>query len=270
MNQTLRGPDTAAINQRYDELFYARRMSEFSGRWGNFGYWTESTRTQAEACENQMEKLLSHIPVREGRILDVACGMGATSRHLARYWGPGQITGINISEKQLATCREMVPGATFRIMDAAHMEFEDASFDNMVCVEAAFHFDTRESFFREALRVLKPGGTLALSDVLLTREGARTRLVCTEKNHLDTPAEYADLFRRCGFEAVEVVDVTEECWNRHYRHLVLYAHEMLLKGEIELTEMQQYLAATYKRVPDIMNYLLAAGRKPKATSPGAR
>jgi len=262
----LRGPDPEAINQRYDELFYAPRMSQFSEGWGNFGYWEPATRTQAEASENLMEKLLAYLPSRTGSILDVACGLGATTRYLARTYPPDQITGINISEKQLATCRGLVPGASFQLMDAARMTFDDASFDNVICVEAAFHFDTRETFFREALRVLKPGGILALSDVLMTRDGARLRNVCTEKNHLDTLDEYTELLASTGFEVVEVLDTTEECWRRHYRHLVSYGHEMLLNGEIDFAELQKYMAATYKRVPDMVKYLLAAGRKPAATS----
>jgi ubiquinone/menaquinone biosynthesis C-methylase UbiE len=45
-------------------------------------------------------------------------------------------------------------------MDAARLAFADAQFDAVICVEAAFHFDTRAAFLREALRVLKPAGAL--------------------------------------------------------------------------------------------------------------
>ena len=40
-------------------------------------------------------------------------------------------------------------------MDATELDFRDNSFDSIICVEAAFHFDTREKFVREAYRVLK-------------------------------------------------------------------------------------------------------------------
>jgi ubiquinone/menaquinone biosynthesis C-methylase UbiE len=262
MTEELRGPDPALINQRYDTLLYSRHLNDFAEGWGNFGYWTPTTRSQREASENLMQQLLACIPVKKGLVLDVACGKGMTTKYLTRHYRPEQLTGVNISEKQISTARELVPGASFEVMDAAKMSFGDASFDDVICVEAAFHFDTREAFFREAFRVLKPGGHLVLADVLLTREGARRRLVCTEKNHLENPDEHAALLRRVGFEQVEVTDVTEECWHRHYRHVVQYAHEKFLARQIELEEMQRLLKATYERVPDLSYYLLAAARKP--------
>ena len=40
------------------------------------------------------------------------------------------------------------------------MDFPDVSFEKVLALECAFHFDTREHFMREAFRVLKPGGTI--------------------------------------------------------------------------------------------------------------
>ena len=124
----------------------------------NFGYWDESSSDQKSASENLTERLLSFIPEKSGKILDVACGNGGTAAYLLRYYPPSKVTGINISEKQLETARKMAPGCTFLRMDAAQLEFECDFFDNIICLEAVFHFSTREDFLSEAYRVLKPGG----------------------------------------------------------------------------------------------------------------
>ena len=160
----------ANTNNRQQILdFYDRGwhplVAEYYGHsdYMNYGYWTADTRNQAEASDNLIGRLLAMIPEKKGRILDVACGRGASTRHLLRHYQPSDIVAINISEKQLKRASELAPGCTFLLRDATRLEFPDCSFDNVMCVEAAFHFDTRDSFYREALRVLKPGGTIAFA-----------------------------------------------------------------------------------------------------------
>ena len=70
----------------------------------------------------------------------------ATTRYLLKYYKPEKVAGINISEKQLGICKQNVSGCRFYLMDATKLDFKNNSFDNVICVESAFHFNTRKSF----------------------------------------------------------------------------------------------------------------------------
>lgn len=257
------------ILRRYDDILNTAAIRSYYGQsdFLNLGYWDESTKDQKEACENLMEQLLRFIPAKRGTILDVACGKGATTSHLTKYYAPQNITGINISESQLQIARAIAPGCTFLLMNAADLGFPDNSFDNIICLEAAFHFHTRAAFLREAHRVLKPGGHLVLSDILMTLEGERKVESRSEKNYVEDLEGYEHILRQAGFEGVKVINATEECWRRHFRYVVRYVHEKLLSREITLEELGVHLYHTYRRALYVEYYLLASGKKSESVRP---
>src|SRR3546814_5061762 len=82
----------SAVNSHYDEVFY--RRDEIRGmllgetEYRNIGYWDETTTTQKEACDRLQDALPGLIPEKTGRILDVACGMGASTRRLLKHYRP--------------------------------------------------------------------------------------------------------------------------------------------------------------------------------------
>ncbi len=99
-------------------------------------------------------------------VLDVGCGIGGSSRMLAREYGFA-VTGITISPQQVRRAQELTPPevtARFQVDDALALSFPDASFDVVWSVEAGPHMPDKAQFARELLRVLKPGGILVVAD----------------------------------------------------------------------------------------------------------
>lgn len=99
-------------------------------------------------------------------VLDVGCGIGGSSRILARDYG-FQVTGITISPQQVERARQLTPptvSAQFAVDDAMALSFPDASFDVVWSIEAGPHMPDKAVFARELLRVLKPGGILVVAD----------------------------------------------------------------------------------------------------------
>ena len=251
------------ILKRYDDI---RSTSVIRAYYGgtdflNLGYWEEDTPDQKQACENMMEQLLAMIPQKKGRILDVACGKGATTAYLLNYFPAENVNGIDISEKNMEFARQNAPGCEFQTMSATELNFPDNAFENIISVEAAFHFHTRETFLQEAMRVLKPGGRLVLSDILMSIEGERDVESRTELNYVKDLETYENILNHAGFDAVEVIDVTEQCWRRHFWHVVHYVHERFLHKEISWEQMKTHLHHTYRRAKYVDYYVLAAASK---------
>ena len=84
-------------------------------------------------------------------VLDVGCGIGGSSRILARDYG-FVVTGVTISPSQVTRARELTAPeltATFLVGDAMALPFPDASFDVVWSVEAGPHMPDKARFAKE-------------------------------------------------------------------------------------------------------------------------
>ena len=99
-------------------------------------------------------------------VLDVGCGIGGSSRILAKDYG-FETTGITISPKQVQRAQELTPPevtAKFQVDDALNLSFPDNSFDVVWSIEAGPHMPDKVKYAEEMMRVLKPGGILVVAD----------------------------------------------------------------------------------------------------------
>lgn len=102
------------------------------------------------------------------RVLDVGCGIGGSARILARDYG-FTVLGISISAAQVARATALTPPelsgqCRFAVMDALALELPDGGFDGVWSVEAGPHMPDKQRYADELLRVLGPGGRLAVAD----------------------------------------------------------------------------------------------------------
>ena len=77
------------------------------------------------------------------------------------------VIGISISQEQIKRANELTTNkdfCRFEVMNALDLKFEKGSFDGVWSVEAGPHIFDKQKFADEMLRVLRPGGVLAIAD----------------------------------------------------------------------------------------------------------
>src|SRR5262245_60686507 len=114
-----------------------------------------------------LRSYLSEIDLPKGaRALEVGCGTGAVSRALVESLGL-EVTGVDPSPVFVARARELggdLPGLTFLEGDGRSLDLGSESFDLVVFHTTLCHIPGPEGALREAHRVLRPEGWLAVFD----------------------------------------------------------------------------------------------------------
>ncbi len=97
------------------------------------------------------------------RILDLGCGTGSLASALAALAEPRQIVGLDLAEAYIAQAQAEAhdPRLSFRLGDAAALDWPDGSFDRSFSLLALNFVSQPTQAVREMVRVTRPGGTVA-------------------------------------------------------------------------------------------------------------
>ncbi len=160
------------------------------------------------------------------RVLEIACGTGILTRHLAGALPAGtEILATDLNEAMLTHAAKVngnLSGVTYAQADALDLNFESAGFDAVICQFGIMFFPDKAKGMAEMTRVLKPGGALALNvwdsfdqnPAVRIVDGVIKRFFETDPpRFLEIPFSMSDteagrgLFRELGYEAVDVAHV---------------------------------------------------------------
>jgi ubiquinone/menaquinone biosynthesis C-methylase UbiE len=200
-----------------------------------------------------------------GAVLETAAGSGVVTRALAPQLSPGAsyvVTDLNQPMLDYAAARQVVDSRiNWRKADAQALPFEDAAFDLVCCQFGVMFFPDRQSGYREARRVLKPGGyflfnvwdrieenvfandvTNALAEVF-PNDPPRF-LARTPHGYHDTALIRGDL-EKAGFSSVVIETRAEQSRASSPRDpAVAYCQGTPLRNEIEARDAEKLEAAT--------------------------
>lgn len=158
--------------------FYNLATEFYEYGWGDsFHFGTRSRSEPHSKCiANSQHFVAQKLRVDNmNKVLDMGCGIGGPLRGVVRATG-ANVTGVSINEHQIMRAREITSGLSPYMQERCHFEVQDylglkgmqeGSFDAAFYMESSLHCEDRTKTFKEAFRMLKPGGRLVAMEYYL-------------------------------------------------------------------------------------------------------
>lgn len=254
----------------YDLLGTHNSLAEQS-HFINLGYWAEADSYDEAGAALAMELGTAAALTDDDEVLDVGCGFGDQDALWMESFGPKRLVALNITPSHVAeaTRRFDDPRLTFQVGSATEMPFDDDSFDVIVGLESAFHFDTRADFIREAGRVVRSGGRIALADVVPTHApsgplgwakawfgGGLWQVPLANQHGLDV---YQERLEAAGFTAVKVRDISEHVWGPFKAYAIKRVQDPEIRDRVH--PMLRWIWGTPHSGTDDLQYVIITARR---------
>lgn len=224
-------------NKEVSDYYYQTWIDYFLA-WRNsnnlalhFGYQDGARLSHSQSLSHANKVLADTIGIRPGeRVLDAGCGLGGSSFWLATHRSV-TTTGIALGFDQVASAERearhlcLSERCRFLVADFQCLPFADAYFHVVWAQESLCHSFAKSDFFKEAYRVLQPGGRIVIADFFLRSQTISPSNRAVLREWLDgwkipslwTAAEHCKAAACSGFSRVSVQDVTTHTFRSHRR-----------------------------------------------------
>lgn len=225
--------------------------------------------------------LADALELRPGsRVVDVASGPGATARLLAAEYAV-TVDGVDLGESTVERARSatadthLVDGVRFHLGDAERLPLPDRSADAVVCECAFCTFPDKAIAAAEFARVLRPGGRVGITDVVLTERGLPAELTTLAAwvaciADARPIAGYVDILAAAGLATSHVEEHDEaltrmiEQIDARVRVLRMTASGRLAVAGVDVAAVLRYTALAKQAVADgLIGYRLLIAEKPR-------
>jgi ubiquinone/menaquinone biosynthesis C-methylase UbiE len=198
-----------AMNVVYQAIFGHQQMLHYP-------IYRNENQTLLQGQMYFTDHCLSRLPdLRGKRFLEVGCGNGIQALYIRETYDPDFVHGVDINDMHIreANSEKEKRGFTnmeFMVDDAQTLAtVPDGTFDLAICTESAHHYPDKDAFLAQIKRVLRPGGSFAIADLLKKGDRSPGRFEKKMLLHYWRREQYREAFARLGLTLVREEDLTE-------------------------------------------------------------
>lgn len=227
----------------------------------HYGLFETSATPLSEATAALTSVMVHNAEISPGdKVIDIGCGTGYQACQLATRYG-AKVLGITTSAEGVANASELarqsgITDAHFEKRDGTDTGLPDESFDVAWALESSHLMRDRQALLSECVRVLRPGGRIALCDIIRQRDigfaevrerrsDFATLRAAFGDAHMEPLGSYVETLRRLGMSVTLTQDMTAEtmptfaAWRAN-----VSAHDNELRTLMTIEDIEQFVRST--------------------------